>query len=295
MMGNYGHGGLAGMPLMSHPMMGGMPSMGTGYGPWNMGGGAPAAGTGVASGGKTPVIHVYTKRRRMIEDGFYDGVGIQKCAVMEGVEICATFYFGQQVVALDYTVKSKMIQRIKGNELDHPDAVDEIEGEYAIADYDGDDYDILLDEHDEYEVSRIQSIFGMEVEGESLRDNATSNKVDYVNTVWWIWTEHSCNDHILSFINAVVCTMDDYDENGERDITIAVQYDDADEEMPDMIANVKSVVDWDEIYRIHTPERQMENVKMCIMDEEIKLCVEMAEDDLNSREIDALQILIEFV
>merc|ERR1719242_1277764 len=186
----------------------GYPSMGSGYGMGMMG---SNYGMGTATpSAQTPVVHVYTKRRRLIEDGFYDGVGIRKCAVMEGVEsveICATFYFGQQVVALDYTVKSKMIQRVNGNELDHPDAVDEIEGEHAIADYDGDDYDILLDEHDEYEVSRIQRIFGIEVGGESLRDNATSNKVD----------------------------------------------------------------------------------------EEIKLCVEMAEDDLNSGEIDAMQILIEFV
>merc|ERR1711994_1165791 len=134
-------------------MMGGMPSMGTGYGPWNMGGGAPATGAGVASGGKTPVIHVYTKRRRMIEDGFYDGVGIQKCVVIEAVEICATFYFGQNIVTLDYTVKSKKMKRVGGDEMDEIDDLwsdDTIEGEYAITDYDADDgyddYDALLNE-----------------------------------------------------------------------------------------------------------------------------------------------------
>lgn len=281
MMGNYGHGGLMGMPMMTHPMMG-MPTMGTGHGPWNIGATAH-------SGGQTPVVHVYTRRRRMIEEGFYDGLAIQKCMVMEGVEICGTFYFGQEMVALDYTVQKGKTLRVEEEETH--DLWIEGEDDMDIDDDDVEDeddhYDGILSAHEEYEESRKLTIFGMDVN--EVDNEIAIPHVDHVNTVWWQWTGHECNDHILSFMDASVCTEVEGDN-----VKIVVKYSD-DEEEDDLRVTVGNKEDWDEVYHIHSPRQQLENVKMCTNDREIKLCAEMASSDVSSGKVQAMQISIEFV
>jgi len=296
-----------GMPLMSHPMMG-YPTMGSGYG-MAAGMGAPAAAS--SSTAQTPVVHVYTKRRRLIEEGFYDGVAIRKCAVMDRAEICGTFYFGPRLVALEYTVpnaKALAVRRVdpeEGGDMWFDDEIEDGEAdgddEYAVGDeegdeMEGDEYDDLLVDHEHYALWREQMLLGMEDDAE--RGYEATLESDYINTVSWIWGEHGCDEHVLSFMNASVCTMESERDDGHRGIAILVEFESENEdkdEVEEMRMNVGEQSDWDEVYHVRSPEGQLDNVKMCRIDREIKLCVEMLAADIVNQGMEAMQISVEFV
>jgi len=327
MQGNYGNG--MGMPMMSHPSFG-QPSMGSGYG-FGMGmGGMPAMGAGMGGmpgmgmangmmpgmgmGGmmgqgaaKTPVVHVYpdqeSARRRSLllneQTAYYDGVAINKCVVVRGAEICATYYFALRVVSLDYTVMNKRMLRIDYEDDGEMVDDDEDENDVLSVEYEdsesmdedeeseeGDDEYEWMMQHDDYEMYRNEQIFQLEV-SEQVQG------IDYVNTVSWIWNAHGCDEKVLSFVHMSLCTNATKDGQNKNDIVISTKPVDDDLEAA-IQWNVRNQMDWEQIYEVKMQDRQT-NMRLCKTLAMIKLCVEMTEDEYVTGNIKEMQMSAEFV
>ena len=325
MPGMMGMGGMGMMnPMMLNPMYSGMMG-GMGMGGMGMYG---QQGMNQQQGGQTPVVDVYTdghKRRRlaMKDDRYNDGVALKKCTVIDGGEICVTYYFGQMLLTLDYTImksKTLRIDQFESFTEDQNDIIDDFDDvEYFEESQDSDDNDESdeeyfedddyfsewMMEHEDYELWRNEKIFKFPINIDIENDFKSTNGIDYINTLPWIWNKHQCNDNVLSFLNISICTNSTKDMNNDNDILIYTKYigndidtdDYVDEfELDNLKINVRNIMDWDEIYDINMFNKEsINNKKLCRVSSTIKLCVETIEDQYLSGNIKEMQMSVEFL
>ena len=301
-------GGMHGMHGMMNPMMGMMnPMMG----------GMCMGGMGMQNnmqqqqqpqqqqdnGGKnTEVVHVYADsaddthsnqhQRRLLADdaASFDGIiGLKKCVLIDAVEICGTYYVQNGMVTLDYTTRESKILR----EDDGTEAVSFIENEFEVeVEYvdeeseEEDEFEELMEEHEEYALTRNERVFGFEIDTE-----IDDEYVDYINTVSWIWTKEGCNDVILSFMNLSICTV-----SASNDVVVYIEHHVNDSEEEKEVMHVRNVMDWDEAYHIDmSGENNANNHKFCRFTSMIKLCVELSDEQYVNGNIQQMQISAEFL